>query len=153
MHSGGNSFAPAIGAPMGSTIAAVLTVVVLAIWHLRTRRHPNWSHGTDGRFCITLGYPAVVIAVHWLVEVTSSTDWAWALGNLWALAAMTSFVYGFNALNGDTSEHTSPAPEVNPAKSGGRGICASGGPAANRECPQTTSTVAEAHVARDGAGS
>jgi hypothetical protein len=128
---------------MASTTAAVVTVVVLAIWHLRTRRHPNWFHGKDGRFYITLGYPAVAIAVYWLVEATRSTDWAWALGNLWALAAMTFFVYGFNALNGDTSEHTSREPEVNLANSGCRGTSASGAPLPTRECPQTMSTVGE----------
>lgn len=88
---------------MGSTIAAIVTVVGLSGWHLRTRRHPNWSVNSDARFYITLGYPAVAIAVFWLVESPAATTWEWALGNLWAFGAMTSFVYGFNALHTQAS--------------------------------------------------
>ena len=84
---------------MSSTIAAILTVAVLAVWHLRTRRHPCWSATADARFYIVAGYPAVAIAVFWLVDATTATGWDWALGNLWALVAMVSFVYGFNALH------------------------------------------------------
>lgn len=84
---------------MDSAIAAILTVAVLAGWHLRTRRHPCWSASADARFYIVAGYPTVAIAVFWLVEATTTTGWEWAIGNLWALAAMVSFVYGFNALH------------------------------------------------------
>jgi hypothetical protein len=84
---------------MSSTIAAILTVAVLAVWHLHTRRHPCWSATADARFYIVAGYPAVAIAVFWLVDATTATGWDWALGNLWALVAMVSFVYGFNALH------------------------------------------------------
>ena len=49
---------------MGSSLAGVIVLVGLGLWHLRTRRHPNWSSCPDGRFYITIGYPAVVIAVY-----------------------------------------------------------------------------------------
>lgn len=90
---------------MGSTVAAILTVATLTVWHLRTRRHPCWSTSPSGRFYITAGYPAVAIAVFWLVDAsirattTTTVGWEWAIGNLWALVAMVSFVYGFNALH------------------------------------------------------
>jgi hypothetical protein len=84
---------------MGSTTAAVVMVVVLAARHLKTRRHANWKVSADARFYITSGYPLVAIAVYFLTSATSNTDWAWVGGNLWALVAMTAFVYGFNALN------------------------------------------------------
>jgi hypothetical protein len=48
---------------------------------------------------ITIGYPAVVIAVYWLMNSSTTTGLEWAMGNLWTLGAMTAFVYGFNALN------------------------------------------------------
>ena len=83
---------------MSSTVAAILTVVALTGWHLRTRRHPCWSASADGRFYIVAGYPAVALAVFWLVGAATTTGWEWAIGNAWALAAMVSFVYGFNAL-------------------------------------------------------
>jgi hypothetical protein len=84
---------------MGSSLVGIITVVALCRWHLRTRRHPNWPVCPDGRFYITIGYPAVVIAVYWLVNSSTTAGLEWALGNLWALGAMTAFVYGFNALN------------------------------------------------------
>ena len=88
---------------MISTIAAILTVATLAGWHLRTRRHPCWSTSPNARFCITAGYPAVAISVFWLVQATTTTTatlgWEWVIGNVWALGAMVSFVYGFNALH------------------------------------------------------
>jgi len=86
---------------MGSTIAVIITVAVLGGWYLRTRRHSAWTVSADGRFYITAGYPLVTIAMYWLVQSMSRTaiGWEWALGNLWALVAVTSFVYGFNALH------------------------------------------------------
>jgi uncharacterized membrane protein len=86
---------------MGSTIAVIITVVALCGWHPRTRRHPAWRVSADARFYITAGYPLVMIAVYWLMQSTSATamGWEWALGNLWALVAVISFVYGFNSLH------------------------------------------------------
>ncbi|WP_206428513.1 hypothetical protein [Mycolicibacterium stellerae] len=84
---------------MSSTVAAILTMVGLTVWHLRTRRHPCWSASADARFYIVAGYPAVAIAVFWLVGAATRTGWEWAIGNAWALAAMVSFVCGFNALH------------------------------------------------------
>jgi len=77
---------------MGSTIAAVVMVVVLAARHLKTRRHASWKVSADARFYITSGYPLVAIAVYFLTSATSNTDWAWVVGNLWALVAMTGAV-------------------------------------------------------------
>ena len=138
---------------MVSTIAAVVTVVALVIWHFRTRRHPNWSHSTDGRFYITLAYPAVAIAVYWLVQAINAADWMWMVGNLWALAAMILFVYGFNALNNDTSRHVSSAPDVSPAKSGLRGTCTAGAPLPTPNADNRGEPEAEEDVAQDGARS
>ena len=53
---------------MATSLAAVITLVTLGAWHLRTRRRPSWLTCPDGRFYITLGYPAVVIAVYWLTN-------------------------------------------------------------------------------------
>jgi hypothetical protein len=99
---------------MSSIAAAILTVVVLGAWHLRTRRHPCWSASADARFYIVMGYPATAIAVFWLVEATAATAWEWVIGNLWALAAMVAFVYGFNALHRthDQQQRTSRAIET-----------------------------------------
>ena len=87
------------GILIGSSLVGIITVVALGGWHLRNRRHPNWSVCPDGRFYITIGYPAVVIALYWLVNSSTTAGLEWALGNLWALGAMAAFVYGFNALN------------------------------------------------------
>ncbi|MCV7227159.1 hypothetical protein [Mycolicibacterium komossense] len=88
---------------MGVTFAAITTVIVLSAWHLRIRRHPSWSVSGDGRFYIMSGYPMMALAVYWLTASPTSTEWEWALGNMWALAAMISFVYGVNAL--DSASH------------------------------------------------
>ena len=87
---------------MASSLVGVITLVALGGWHSRNRRHPNWSVAPEARFYITMGYPAVAIAVYWLMNAPAATGLDWALGNLWALAAMTSFVYGFNALNAES---------------------------------------------------
>jgi hypothetical protein len=84
---------------MASTIAAIAMVAMLGAWHLRIRRHANWRFSSDGRFYITLGYPAVAIAVYWLTPSASGTDSMWILGTLWSFAAMVCFVRGFDALN------------------------------------------------------
>jgi hypothetical protein len=107
---------------MGGSIVAVVAVVVLTAWHLRTRRHPSWSVSADGRFFIYMGYPMVAIAAYWLTASPTATAWEWALGNLWALAAMISFVYGFNALNRATVHRRagSRAIETIPHGAGGR---------------------------------
>src|SRR3954447_24980887 len=105
---------------MSSTITAILTVALLTGWHLRTRRHPSWLASSDARFYIIIGYPAVAIAVFWLVQATTTSSWDWAFGNLWALGAMVSFVYGFNALHcaSEQQQQTSNAIEsIAPASS------------------------------------
>lgn len=92
---------------MGPTVAAIITLLVLVGWHLRTRRHPNWSVSPDARFYIFSGYPLVAIAVFWLTESTTGTDWPWVMGNLWAFVAMLLFVRGFNALHLATEDQHS----------------------------------------------
>ena len=95
---------------MGSTLAAIATLVGLAGWHLSIRRHTNWRSSNDGRYYITLAYPAVAIAVYWRTQSATGTDWMWALGCLWAFVAMVSFVYGFQELNTPAEERsTKPA--------------------------------------------
>jgi hypothetical protein len=49
-----------------------------------------------------LGYPFVAIAVYWLAQ-SDGTLWNSALGNFWALVAITMFVHGFKALNQPTA--------------------------------------------------
>ena len=87
---------------METSLAAVITLVALGAWHLRTRRRPSWFTCPDGRFYVTLGYPAVVIAVYWLTNSPTIGGFEWTLGNLWALGAMIAFVTGFNALNAES---------------------------------------------------
>lgn len=89
---------------MGSTLAAIITLLGLLGWHLRTRRHPSWSVSSDARFYIYSGYPLVAIAVFWLTKATTGTDWEWVIGNVWAFAAMVMFVRGFNALSVTTAQ-------------------------------------------------
>ena len=94
---------------MGSTITAVVIVVALSAWHLRNRRRPGWRASSDGRFNIFCGYALVAIAVYWLGVAPTATAWEWALGNMWALAAMIAFVSGFDALNRVTARHAERA--------------------------------------------
>jgi hypothetical protein len=91
---------------MATSLAAVITLVALGSWHVRTRRHPSWFTCPDGRFYITAGYPAVAIAVYWLMNSSTIGGFEWALGSLWALGAMTAFVYGFNALGAGGERRT-----------------------------------------------
>lgn len=103
---------------MGSAIAGILTVGILTCWHLRTRRHPGWRVSSDGRSYITVGQLLVMVAVYWLVSAPTATAWEWALGNAWALVAMVSIVYGFNALRRsiEDQQHASEAIEsIDPA--------------------------------------
>jgi hypothetical protein len=96
---------------MGTTFAGLAIVVVLAAWHLRTRRHPNWRRSRDARFFITLGYPFVGVAAFFLANAVNDTSWNWAIGNVWALVAVTLFVYGFQSLDTPTPERPpDPAP-------------------------------------------
>lgn len=90
---------------MESTIAAIALVVALSAWHARNRRHPGWRASAHGRFNIVCGYALGTFAVYWLVSAPTATGWEWALGNLWALAAMLAFVTGFGALNQVTADH------------------------------------------------
>jgi hypothetical protein len=111
---------------MGVTAAALLTVVVLSGWHLRIRRHPSWPVSKDGRFYMFSGYPMVIMAVYWLTDSPTPIGWAWAVGNMWALAAMVSFVYGFNTLDVGTRQRraaaaaietlATPTPQARPAE-------------------------------------
>jgi hypothetical protein len=50
-----------------------------------------------------------MIAVYWLTETSTGTDWEWLLGNLWAFGAMVAFVHGFNALHAATVHHQAAA--------------------------------------------
>ncbi|WP_232374766.1 hypothetical protein [Mycolicibacterium mengxianglii] len=86
-------------------VAALVLIVGLGGWHLRTRRHPAWKLSSDARFYITLGYPMIAIAVYWFVESPSNTGLEWLFGNAWALAAMVSFVLGFTALDDVPRQH------------------------------------------------
>ncbi|MDW5612023.1 hypothetical protein [Mycolicibacterium sp. D5.8-2] len=90
---------------MESTITAVVIIVVLSLWHLRNRRHPGWLASDDGRFYVLSGYPLVAVAAYALTAAPTATTWEWALGNLWALAAMVAFVWGFESLNRATALH------------------------------------------------
>jgi hypothetical protein len=95
---------------MSSTLVGIVMVAALVGWHLHTRRHSNWSVCPDGRFFISLGYPAVAIAMYWMLDAPTHTGLEWLLGNLWALAAMICFVHGFNALNAAWDRPPSEAP-------------------------------------------
>lgn len=104
---------------MESTITAVAIVLALSAWHLHNRRHAGWRASEQGRFLVLCGYSLVAIAAYWLVTAPTATTWEWALGNLWALAAMLAFVSGFELLNRTTSEHAERAQaleSVEPAK-------------------------------------
>lgn len=90
---------------MESTITAIAIVVGLSVWHLRNRRHPGWLASEAGRSSIFAGYFLVAIAAYWLETAPTATAWEWALGNLWALAAMVSFVAGFASLDRATARH------------------------------------------------
>ena len=96
---------------MESTITAIALIAGLVVCHLRIRRHAAWRESADGRFYISIGYPLAMIGVYWLACAPTATAWEWALGNAWALAAMVSFVYGFDALNTGpkAQELTSPS--------------------------------------------
>ncbi|MGE0220261.1 hypothetical protein [Mycolicibacterium sp.] len=90
---------------MESTIIAIVAVLVLSVWHLHNRRHASWRVSADGRFSIYCGYALVIFAVYWMVSAPTLVAWEWALGNVWALAAMLAFVNGFGTLNRVTAEH------------------------------------------------
>lgn len=94
---------------MESTITAAVIVLALSAWHLHNRRHPGWRASDQGRFLVLSGYSLVAIAAYWLGTAPTATTWEWALGNLWALAAMLAFVSGFEMLNRTTSEHAERA--------------------------------------------
>ena len=97
---------------MESTVTAIAIVVGLSLWHVRNRRRPGWLASDDGRFFIYLGYPLVAIAAYWLMSASGATSWQWAVGNLWALAAMACFVKGFDALHQATARHADIAQEL-----------------------------------------
>lgn len=84
---------------MTEPATAVVALVLLWLWHLHNRCHPGWPVSADGRFYVLSGYPTLIIAGYWLTTAPSNTASEWALGNAWAIVAMVSFVYGFNALN------------------------------------------------------
>lgn len=97
---------------MLSTTTAIAVTVVLGAWHLHNRRHAGWQASADGRFYILCGYPLVAVAAYWLTTAPTATAWEWAMGNAWALAAVMSFVAGFNALNSVTAEHARAAVQM-----------------------------------------
>ncbi len=96
---------------MESTFTAVVIVAVLLLWHRHNRRHPGWRASDAGRFSILCGYALVTFAAYWLQTAPTATTWEWAFGNLWALAAMVSFVWGFESLNNATARHAEKAQE------------------------------------------
>jgi len=108
---------------MDSTIAALITVAVLAGWHVRTRRQASWAVSSKGRTFVLTGYFAVAIGVYWLVGAPTATGWEWLVGNLWTLGAMTSFVYGFEALQASLAGR----PQVGDVARGNRNPFAVGG--------------------------
>ncbi len=97
---------------MLSTITGVALVALSGAWHLHNRRHAGWRASPEGRFYIFLGYPLVAVAVYWMTAAPATTTWEWALGNAWALAAASSFVAGFGALNRVTAAHAEAAVEM-----------------------------------------
>jgi hypothetical protein len=90
---------------MGSTLAAAVTVALLTGWHLRNRRLPGWTASSTGRCYLISGYAMLAIAVYWLTASPTWTHWEWALGNAWTLAAMVSFVCGFDAFGAAVQQH------------------------------------------------
>lgn len=90
---------------MESAVTAIAIIAGLSGWHVRNRRHPGWLASDNGRFFIYSGYPLVAIAMYWLVSAPTMTAWEWAVGNAWALAAMVSFVKGFDELHRVTAQH------------------------------------------------
>jgi len=97
---------------MTSTISAIAVVAVLSAWHLHNRKHAGWRASADGRFYLFCGYALIAIAAYWLVTAPTATAWEWAFGNIWALAAMVAFVFGFGHLNHVTAEHAWAAQQV-----------------------------------------
>lgn len=83
---------------MGSGIAACLTVAVPIAWVLRLRRRPGWRESPKARFYIWNGCLAIVFAVYWLSNFSTTTEWAWTLGYQCAGGAVVSLVCGLNAL-------------------------------------------------------
>lgn len=97
---------------MESTLFAVAMVSALLAWHRRNRRHPGW-HGSDaGRFYVYCGYSLVAVAGYWLYSAPHTTTWEWALGNMWALVAMVSLVWGFESLNRAAARHADIAQDI-----------------------------------------
>ncbi len=84
---------------MLSTFAGLAVVAAMAGWHMRTRRHRNWSASTDGRFFVGLGYPQVAIAAFWLLQFPAGAAVEWAPASAFAASAMICFATGFAALN------------------------------------------------------
>jgi hypothetical protein len=97
---------------MSSTITAIAIVVLCGVWHLHNRRHAGWRASPDGRFYVCLGYPLVAVAVYCMTAAPTTTTWEWAMGSAWALAAASSFVAGFGALNCVTAAHAPRAVEM-----------------------------------------
>jgi hypothetical protein len=93
----------------------IATVVVLRLWHSKTRRHPGWRKSHNGRFYVTMGYPSVTIAMYWLTQATVTTGLEWTFGICWAFVAMVLFVYGFESLAFDAVQQPSAVSAATPA--------------------------------------
>jgi hypothetical protein len=90
----------------------VAIILGLSVWHARNRRRPGWLASDEGRFAIYSGYALLTVALYWLVTAPTATAWEWALGNLWALAAMVAFVKGFESLRHAATRHAELAQQL-----------------------------------------
>lgn len=97
---------------MESTFVAAAIVAALLLWHRHNRRHPGWQASDAGRFYVFCGYSLVAVAAYWLYTAPQATTWEWAFGNMWALLAMVSLVWGYESLNRATARHAEWAQEI-----------------------------------------
>lgn len=83
---------------MGASVAAVATVLVLGLCHLRNRRHPGWLASAEGRSYFLSGYSVVGSSLYWLWSPPVDA-WEWTFAGLWAMGGVAAFLLGFGALN------------------------------------------------------
>lgn len=84
---------------MGSTIAVIATVGVLALWRWRLRLHPHWATSEDARFYISAGTWTVLIALYWYLQAQLEPDWVWQVWPILAVASALMLIRGLNALD------------------------------------------------------